>query len=248
MRIKTVIVDDEVPARKIIREFLQAHPEIEIVADCRNAHEALPIVEKYKPDLMFLDIQMPEINGFELLEMLHERPQIIFCTAYDKYAIQAFEVNAVDYLLKPFDQDRFDMALEKVKQNLLRPGQSVDATEQLLRHLNQQQTYQDRFLIKQTGRIIIINSHEIIYFEAMEDYVNIHTTKEAYLIQQSLTNLEKRLDPQQFIRVHRSSIVNIDYIKEIDTASSGRFHLFLKNGEMIHVSRTGAKQLKRFII
>lgn len=248
MKIKTIIVDDEVPARKIIREYLQIHPEIEIMADCRNAHEALQAVENYQPDLIFLDIQMPEINGFEFLEMLDERPQIIFCTAYDKYAIQAFEVNAVDYLLKPFDQERFDMALEKVKQNLLRSRQNGDSTEQLLRHLNQQQTYQDRFLIKQSGRIIIISSHEIIFFEAMEDYVNIHTTKEAYLIQQSLANLEKRLNPQQFIRVHRSSIVNIDYVKEIDTASSGRYHLFLKNGKMIHVSRTGAKQLKRLII
>ncbi len=248
MNIKTIIVDDEFPARKIIREFLQGHPGIEIVADCRNAHEALQAIEKFQPDLMFLDIQMPEINGFELLEMLDERPQIIFCTAYDKYAIHAFEVNAVDYLLKPFDPDRFDMALEKVKQNLLRSNHNLDPTAQLLHHLNQQQTYQDRFLIKQSGRIVIINSHEIIYFEAMEDYVNIHTTKAAYLIQQSLTNLENRLNPQQFIRVHRSSIVNIDYIKEIDTAASGRYHLFLKNGEMLQVSRTGAKQLKRFII
>jgi two-component system LytT family response regulator len=248
MKIKTIIVDDEVPARKIIREFLQLHPEIEIMADCRNAHEALQAVENYQPDLIFLDIQMPEINGFEFLEMLDERPQIIFCTAYDKYAIQAFEVNAVDYLLKPFDQDRFDLALEKVKQNFIRADHKVDSTEQLIRHLNQQQIYQERFLIKQSGRIIIINSHEIIFFEAMEDYVNIHTTQEAYLIQQSLTNLEKRLNPQHFIRVHRSSIVNIDYVKEIDTASSGRYHLFLKNGKMIPVSRTGAKQLKRLII
>lgn len=248
MRIKAIIIDDEVPARNIIREYLQSHPEIEIVTDCRNAYEALQAVEKYRPDLLFLDIQMPEINGFEFLGMLDERPQIIFCTAYDKYAIQAFEVNAVDYLLKPFDQERFDVALERVKQNLLKPGHSADPTVQLLHHLNQQQVYQDRFLIKQSGRIIIISSQEIIYFEAMEDYVNIHTTHDTYLIQQSLTNLEIKLNPQQFIRVHRSSIVNIDFIKEIDAASSGRYHLFLKNGKMIHVSRTGAKQLKHFIL
>lgn len=248
MPIKVIVVDDEILGRKIICEFLAAHPDIQIMAECKNAHEAFQAVDRFKPELIFLDIQMPEINGFEFLAALDEKPQVIFSTAYDQYAIKAFEVNAIDYLLKPFDQERFDTALERAKNNLRNQQEATAKLEKLLEELPQEQRYKERFLIKQSGRIVILNCREIMYIESMEDYANIHTSRQTYLIQQTLTHLEKKLNPEQFTRVHRSFIVNIEYVKEIDSSSSGRHSIFLKDGTGIVVSRSGMKRLKAFIL
>ena len=246
--IKTIIVDDEKLARSIIKEFLVSHPEIEVLAECRDAHEALTAITKYHPDLIFLDIQMPEINGFELLEMLDQIPQIIFSTAYEQYAIKAFEVNAVDYLLKPYDAERFDLAVKRATQNIQSETDKNETITRLLQSVQQPEKYLNRLLIKQSGRIIIISTGEISLIKAMDDYAEIHTNNDSYLIQQSLNHLESRLDPDQFLRVHRSFIANIDAIKDIVSWSSGRYKLFLKNGKEIFLSRSGYQKLKRFIL
>ncbi|RKY92586.1 DNA-binding response regulator [candidate division KSB1 bacterium] len=247
-KIKALIIDDEELGRKIIREYLESHPEVEVMAECRDAHHALEAIEKYHPDLLFLDVQMPEINGFELLEMLEEIPYVIFSTAYDQYALKAFEVNAVDYLLKPFDQERFDIALERVKKSIQHLQYEKEKIENLLKNLHPEKKYLDRMLVKQLGKIIILNTEEINWIEAMEDYVNLHTARGDYLVLQSLSNLETKLDPNRFIRVHRSYIVNIDAIREIEQWPNSRYKLHLQDGHQITLSRSGAKRLKKLMI
>jgi len=247
-KIKALIIDDEELGRKIIREYLESHPEVEVMAECGDAHQALEAIEKYHPDLLFLDVQMPEINGFELLEMLEEIPYVIFSTAYDQYALKAFEVNAVDYLLKPFDQERFDIALERVKKSIQHLQYEKEKIENLLKNLHPEKKYLDRMLVKQLGKIIILNTEEINWIEAMEDYVNLHTARGDYLVLQSLSNLETKLDPNRFIRVHRSYIVNIDAIREIEQWPNSRYKLHLQDGHQITLSRSGAKRLKKLMI
>jgi two-component system LytT family response regulator len=246
--VKAIIVDDEQLGRDIIKEFLGDHPQVEVVAECRDAHEAFEAIAKHHPDLLFLDIQMPEINGFELLEMLDEHPKIIFSTAYDQYAIKAFEVNAVDYLLKPYDEDRFNLALERAIHSLQSDQKQDDTIQKLLQTIQASTRYLERILIKQAGRIVIISCREINLIKALDDYAEISSSKESYLIQQSLNHLEERLNPDQFVRVHRSYIVNIDGIRDIVALSSGRYKLYLKDGKEIFVSRSGYKKLMRFTI
>lgn len=246
--IKAIIVDDEKLGRDIIKEFLDDHPQVEIVAECRDAHDALDAIDKHHPDLIFLDIQMPEVNGFELLEMLDDPPKVIFSTAYDQYAIKAFEVNAIDYLLKPYDAERFNLAVERAIQHIQSNQKQDDTIQKLLQTMRASQPYLERLLIKQAGRIVIITCKEIHLIKAMDDYAEICTHNESCLIQQSLNHLEQRLNPDQFVRVHRSYIVNIDAIRDIVALSSSRYKLFLKDGKEIFVSRSGYKKLMRFTI
>jgi len=246
-KFSTIIIDDEKLSRDLIREYLALHDNFEVVAECRDAHEAYAAITQFKPDLIFLDIQMPQINGFELLEMLEKIPQVIFSTAYDQYAIKAFEVNAVDYLLKPYDEQRFNVALDRALRN-----QKTDRTltqetiEKLLHSIQKSDQYLQRLMIKQSGKIVFITCDEIEWIEAKDDYAEIHSRKESYLIQQSMNSLETRLNPDQFIRAHRSYIVNIDSIKEIVPFFQGRHKLILKNGKEISLSRSGAQKIKRF--
>ena len=246
--IKAIIVDDEELGRNIIQEYLTDHAQVRVVAECRDAHEALDAINKHHPDLIFLDIQMPEINGFELLEMLDKTPAIIFSTAYDQYALKAFEVNAVDYLLKPYDSERFNIALERAIHTIQSNQSKSDSIKKLLQTIQSSAQYLERLLIKQAGRIVIISCKEINSIKAMDDYAEITTARESYLIQQSLNHLEQRLNPDQFVRVHRSYIVNIDAIRDIVALSSSRYKLFLKDGNEIFVSRSGYKKLMRFTI
>ncbi len=246
--IKAIIVDDEELGRSIIQEYLADHPQVEVVAECRDAYEALGAIDKHHPDLIFLDIQMPEINGFELLKMLDEPPRIIFSTAYDQYALKAFEVNAIDYLLKPYNKERFNLALERVIHSIHSDQGQDDTIKKLLQSIQTSPQYLERLLIKQAGRIVIVSCKEIHLIKAMDDYAEICTHKETYLIQQSLNHLEERLNPDQFVRVHRSFIVNIDAIGDIVALSSSRYKLFLKDGNEIFVSRSGYKKLMRFTI
>jgi len=247
-RIKAVIVDDEELGRSIIREYLEDHPQIEVMAECRDAHEAMGAIEKFQPQLLFLDIQMPEINGFELLTMLDEHPKVIFSTAYDQYAIKAFEVNAVDYLLKPYDAERFNLAINRAIENINSAHKQDETIKKLLQTIQPSHQFLDRLLIKQSGRIVILSCSEINLIKAMDDYAEICTNRDTYLIQQSLNHLEERLNPDQFVRIHRSYIVNIDAIKDIVNWSQGRYKLYLKDGKELFLSRTGFKKLQRFTI
>lgn len=247
-KIKALIIDDEELGRKIIREYLESHPEVEVLAECQDAFEALKAMEKSYPDLLFLDIQMPEVNGFELLEMLEQRPYIIFSTAYDQYAVKAFEINAVDYLLKPFDQQRFDSALERVKDLVRLQQDESEKIRNLLRHIQSDKQYLKNILIKKAGKIIILNINEVQWMEALGDYVNLHTAEDSYLVLQSLKQLETRLEPDKFVRVHRSSIVNLEAIKEIAPWSKGKWKIILADGHEIIISRSGAQRLKKFML
>lgn len=247
-KIKTIIIDDEELGRRIIREYLNSHPEVKILAECQDAFQALEAIEKYHPDLIFLDVQMPEINGFELLEILEKIPFVIFSTAYDQYALKAFEVNAIDYLLKPFNQKRFDIAIERVKKLIEQKKDDAEKIKNLLKHYHSKNKYMDKILVKQSGKIVILNVDELQWIEAMGDYVNLHTAKGSYLASKSMSFLETRLDPERFVRVHRSSIVNLGAIKEIVHWSKDRLKVNLKDGNQIIISRTGAKRLKKFMI
>lgn len=247
-KIKALIIDDEELGRKIIREFLSAHPEVEICAECADAFAALEAVEKYRPDLLFLDVQMPEVNGFELLDMLTNIPLVIFSTAYDKYALKAFEVNAVDYLLKPFDQERFSTALDRVKGLIRLQQDEAEKIRALIRHFQPDKQYLDRILVKKSGKILILGLADVFWIEAVGDYVNFHTKDDSFLILQTLKELEARLDPNSFVRVHRSSIINLEAIKEIVQWTKGRWKVHLKGDHSIMISRSGAQRLKKFML
>ncbi|MCI0515340.1 LytTR family DNA-binding domain-containing protein [candidate division KSB1 bacterium] len=250
-KIKVIIIDDEPLGRQLIREYLAnpAFPQIEIKAECADAHAALDAIEQYTPDLIFLDIQMPEINGFELLAMLETPPKVIFSTAYDQYALQAFEVNAVDYLLKPYDFERFQRALERALQTLPTDSQNTASLQRLLKTIESSPpAWLERFLIKQAGRIVIISCREIQYIQALDDYVEIFVQKDSYLIQHPMNQLELRLNPNQFVRIHRSYIVNLDAIRDIVSWNPNRYQVILKNGKELFISRSGIQKLKRFTI
>ncbi len=246
--VKALIIDDEPLARQMVREYLASHPEILVVAECRDAHEALTAIEEYNPDLLFLDIQMPEVNGFELLAMLNEIPHVIFSTAYDAFALQAFEVNAVDYLLKPYVQSRFDMAVERAFRSIHQAHSDVKKIRHLLDYLPEREPVLNRILIRDSGKIVILNACEIIWLEAMEDYVTIHTSDASHLVLQSLGGLESRLDPIKFIRVHRSAIVNLEAVRELVPLSGGRMMCRMTDGTEVAVSRTGAKKLREMMV
>jgi len=191
---------------------------------------------------------MPELNGFEMLEMLEEIPYVVFSTAYDQYALQAFEVHAVDYLLKPYVQSRFDLAVERARESILKGPYDNQKIESLLKGLRTEEAYPERMLIKQSGKIIILHTNEIQWIEAVEDYVNIHTQKETYLVLQSMSHMETKLDPKQFIRAHRSHIINLESVDELEPWSNGRLKCRMKDGHDIILSRAGAKRLKGLMI
>jgi two-component system LytT family response regulator len=245
--INCVIVDDEPLARTIIRECLQEHTDIHIQAEYGNPIEANLHLNKAKTDLLFLDIQMPELNGFELLENLKNPPLIIFCTAYDEYAIKAFEANAIDYLLKPFDQERFNIAIAKAKK-YLKGEQENPNLEQLLRYIKNEKTEHPKLLVKDGDQLIVLTSMDILWAEAQEDYCLLHCINNNYLVSRSLQELEQRFSTFTFKRVHRSALVNFEMVKEIHPWSSGRYLLKMKNGDEIESSKSGARLIKNMLL
>ena len=240
-RIRVVIADDELLARKFIRRMLKQDPEVEIVAECSNGADAVTTIRKEKPDLVFLDVQMPEIDGFGVLDAvkLDHLPEIIFTTAYESYAIRAFELHALDYLLKPFDQVRFKAALKYAKERF----QVQDNDEKrlqigtLLDSIRAQQQYLDRVIIRADGRITFLQTREIDWLEADDKYVHLHTGKGARMVRQTLSAMEDQLDPKKFVRVHRSAIVNTDRIKELQPLFNGEHSLILEDGTRLTLSR-----------
>ena len=220
-KIKTLIVDDEPLAREKIKNYLEfQEEEFEIVASCKNGSEAINAINEYKPDLIFLDIQMPEINGFDVLDNLEPPlPIIVFVTAYDEYALKAFEVHAVDYLLKPFDRKRFEKSLEQVKRNLrVKNSEDLDRRfNQLLQAVQNQERYLRRIMVKNSGRVYFVDVDDIEWISASGNYVEIHSGGKTHLIRETMQNMDNNLDPAQFFRIHRSVIVNIDFVKELQT-------------------------------
>lgn len=240
--IKTILIDDEPLARELVREYLRDFPQVEVVAECNDGFEGLKAIQQHQPDLLFLDIQMPKINGFEMLELVDKLPQVIFTTAFEEYALRAFEVSAVDYLLKPFSKDRFAKALQKMLER-----RSEVAPELLDNAAREMPMQQNRVVVKINGKIKIIPVQDIHYLEAADDYVKIVTAEGSFLKNKTMAYFEKMLDPQQFIRVHRSYILNITQITRIDPYEKESYLAILRDGSKVIVSKTGYPKLKEVL-
>jgi len=243
-KIRAVIVDDEDLARQMLREFLSSHAEIEIVAECANGFEAVKAVTELKPDLLFLDIQMPKLDGFEVLELIGTDRAIVFVTAFDEYAIRAFDIHAVDYLLKPFSADRFETALQRGKERL---GGKLPAPSELSSSARPPAKYSERIVVRDGARVHIIPIAKLDYAEAQDDYVALSTAGKKHLKQQTISSLEGVLDPTLFLRIHRSYIVNLERVTKIEPYSKDNHVVVLSNGTKLPVSRSGYARLREFL-
>lgn len=243
---KAVIIDDEPPGREIIKKYLEEFPQIELAGECENGFEGLKVINKINPELVFLDIQMPKLNGFEMLELIENAPAIIFVTAYDQYALKAFEVSAADYLLKPFSPERFRESVEKALRLMKTPGGAENRVHRLVQ-LHQQQTPIDRVVVKEGMKITVIPVENIIRLEAQGDYVMLHTTGGKFLKQKTMKYFEDHLPAGEYIRIHRSHIVKISAIRQIEPLTGDSYEAVLTNGEALPVSKRGYQQLKQII-
>jgi two-component system LytT family response regulator len=281
--IKAIIIDDEPLARMIVQEYLQSYKEITVLQECGDGFEGIKAIQQHHPDLIFLDVQMPKINGFEMLELVEDPPAVIFTTAFDEYAIKAFENHAVDYLLKPFNKERFDKAVRKWIDTRITRGSdhithgpdaiahgpagaapspagathgpagaqgtagersAADNTEALLETAAQSPAQQQRIVVKTGGKIKIIPIEDIHYLEAADDYVKIHTHNGAFLKNRTMSYFEKALDPAQFVRTHRSYILNVQQVTRIDPYEKDSHLCILQSGAQIPVSKAGYVKLK----
>jgi two-component system LytT family response regulator len=249
--IKTIIVDDEELARERIGRFLKENGDFRIAAECKDGMDAVNAISRHKPDLVFLDIQMPGLNGFEVLQQLKENfPLIIFVTAYDEFAVKAFEVQALDYLLKPFDRKRFNLSLERaVKQiNNSKENELKKKFLSLLKYVNSETIYPERFIIKQSGKISFVPAEEINHIEATGNYLKLVTPNGSYLLRETMNNIEKKLKPEKFIRIHRSFIVKTEMIKELKPYFNGEYIIVLKNGKELKSSKTYKETIKKLLL
>lgn len=246
---RIVIVDDEMLARAMVREYLSEHADAEIVAECANGFEAVKAITELSPDLVFLDIQMPKLDGFEVAELAGAKTRYIFATAFDQYAIKAFEFHALDYLLKPFSQQRFDQALAHARANLGKGkgGAADPVVEQMVREAAGRNKPLGRVLIRDGAKVHVISSDKIDYIEAQDDYVQIRSEGKSYLKNQRLTELEGQLDGEQFLRIHRSYIVNIARVERIEQATKDSHVAILRDGGKLPVSRSGYQKIRAAI-
>lgn len=238
---KALIIDDEPLARSLINEYLQAFPQIEVATECNDGFEGVKAIMQYKPDFIFLDIQMPKINGFEMLELVDAPPAVIFTTAFDEYAIKAFEAHAIDYLLKPFSQERFGRAVEKFLQSFTKPAQTSPEARLTSIQLPQQA---ERIVVKNGSKIKIIMLHQVGYIEAADDYVKIHTADGVFLKNKTMAFYEQLLPANSFVRTHRSYLVNVQEITRLDPYEKENHVAILKSGAKIPVSKAGYSKLK----
>jgi two-component system LytT family response regulator len=243
-RWKALIVDDEELARHIIRELLQSHPEIEIAAECANGMEAVKAVGEHKPNLIFLDVQMPKLTGFDVLELIGTDVPVIFVTAYDQYAMRAFDVHAIDYLLKPIGRERFDAAVERAKNRL---GEKLLAPTELAAAARPPQQFAERLVVKDGTKVTIIPVGKLDYAEAQDDYVALAMQGKKHLKQQTIAGLEASLDPADFVRIHRSYIVNLERVARIEPYGKESRLAILADGTRLPVSRTGFARLKALL-
>jgi len=240
--IKTVIADNEPLALKQLESFLSESDGIEIVASCQNGKEALEAIKKSKPELVFLDIEMPELSGIEIMETLDDNtmPFVVFVTAFDEYAIQAFEIDALDYLLKPYNKKRFEDTLLRARKYIDQFNNAENTSG------NKSEEYLNRLLIKTSKKMFFLEVENIICIEASGNYAKINTLNHSYLIRSTLKYLEQKLDPRNFARVHKSSIVNLNKVKELEQWFTGDYEILLNNGEKIKMSRNYREVLERF--
>jgi two-component system, LytTR family, response regulator len=243
-RWRALIVDDEELARHIVREMLQSHPEIEIAAECANGMEAVKAVAEHKPNLIFLDVQMPKLTGFDVLELIGTDVPVIFVTAYDQYAMRAFEVHAVDYLLKPIGRERFEAALDRAKNRL---GDRLLKPDELAATARPPQQFPERLVVKDGTKVTLIPVGRLDYAEAQDDYVALASQGKKHLKQQTIVGLEACLDPKSFVRIHRSYIVNLERVVRIEPYGKESRLAILGDGTRLPVSRAGYSRLKALL-
>jgi two-component system LytT family response regulator len=260
-KIKVLVVDDEPLARDKIRGMLKNKEDFEIVGEAGNGKEAVSAIHKLEPDLLFLDVQMPEMDGFQVLQTIgpNRIPMVVFVTAYDRYALQAFEVFALDYLLKPFDRERFDKALARARTQLDQEKrkdltQGLQALMEELSRVRQRGSlatpgpkFLERLAIKASGRIFFLRTQDIDYIESEGNYVRVHTGKESHLIREAMSVLETQLDPKKFLRIHRCTIVNVDRIQELQPWFHGEYRVILRTGVQLTLSRSYREKLREFL-
>jgi two-component system, LytTR family, response regulator len=249
--IRTILADDEPLARKKLRILLEAEPDVEVVAECADGQQTVTAVNTHNPDLLLLDIRLPDADGFETLSRIprDQMPIVVFTTAYDQYAIRAFEAHALDYMLKPFDEERLHHAIERVRVEINKSREHAHAD----RMLNPADTkpfplsLERRLIIRTGGRVVFLDLDEVDWIEAAANYVKVNVGKDSYLLREAISRISEKLDPSRFVRIHRSTIVNIGKIKELQPCDSGEYIAILKNGKGLSCSRTYRNQLQQLI-
>ena len=248
-KIRTMIVDDEELARERLRSLLAKQPEIEIIGEAGDGRSAVDLIDKLKPDLLFLDVQMPELTGFEVLSALDHSPNVIFVTAHDQFALKAFDVHAVDYLLKPFDRERFQTALQRAvaKIRTQTAEQSRASVSAVLEEVKPAAKPVERLLVKTQGRVVLVKASDIDWVEAADNYVTLHVGKDAHMMRETMTSLETRLPPDKFMRISRSTIVNVERIQELQPMFHGEYIVVLKGGAKLTLSRSYRDKLNQLM-
>jgi len=243
-----LIVDDEKLARELLVEYLESFPDIEVVGQATNGNDAVELIDKHKPDIVFLDVQMPGMTGFDVLDDISHEPYVIFVTAYDQYAIQAFEKNAVDYLLKPLDQDRFKQAIDRALNRKKTESGKIEDLLGSMRPSAAKGTYESYIFVQKSEKLFSLPVDEILHLEASGDYTIITTKADQFVSSSGIGKLEELMNPEKFIRVHRSTIVNINFLKEIERHFNGGMVVKMQNGKSFPVSRTYAKQIRKKVV
>ncbi len=251
-RLRVLLVDDEAPARALLREYLGAHSDVEVAGECANGFEAVKAITERAPDLVFLDVQMPKLDGFEVLELLERPPAVVFCTAYDEHALRAFEVHAVDYLLKPFGRERLAEALTRVRERLAAgrsgaPPSRAPESAALAAAARGPERHLTRIAVRDGAQVHVIPVDQVDSIEAQDDYVAIHAAGKAHLKHQALAGLADALDPERFVRIHRSHVVNVDRIVRIELMARDQRVAILRDGRQLPVSRSGHDRLKEVL-
>jgi two-component system LytT family response regulator len=246
-RIRTIIIDDEKLARSVIRNYLKDNPDIEIIDECSNGFEGIKKINVLKPELIFLDIQMPKISGFEMLELIEKPPVIIFTTAFDQFALKAFEVNAADYLLKPFSQDRFKEGLSKALLRLRDKSDTSEVIKSLIIQNELKAEFLERIVIKDGPRIAVVQIEDVQYLEAQDDYVMVYTRDGKFLKQKTMKYFEEHLNPRDFVRIHRTYIAPVKRIKKIELLEKESYQIVLEDKSILPMSKSGYDKLKEIL-
>jgi two-component system LytT family response regulator len=245
--LRVAIVDDEQPARDALREYLASAPGVEIVAECANGFEAVKAVSALRPDLLLLDVQMPKLDGFEVLELVGRDTAVIFTTAYDEYALRAFEVHAIDYLLKPFGPERLHEAIGRARERLARPPAAAPAATDLATAARRPGVWLSRIVIRDGAEVHVVPIDKVDYIEAQDDYVAVRTGDRALLKEQTMNDLERQLDPRRFVRIHRSVLLNLDRLVRLEPTGKDSRMAVLRDGRQLPVSRSGYARLQELL-
>jgi two-component system, LytTR family, response regulator len=248
-KIRALIVDDEPLARRRIKSLLAHDSSVEVIGECSDGHKAVTAINELTPDLVFLDVQMPAMDGFDVIKTIgaEQMPTVIFVTAYDQYALKAFEVNALDYLLKPFDRSRFQKTLERAKRMVwhVQNGNVNDQLLSLLGNLRREQELPERFIIKSGGRVVFLRVEEIDWMRAVGNYVRLQVGRDSHLMRETVTGMEAKLNPEKFMRIHRSTIVNLDRVKEVQPWAKGESVVIMRDGTRLVMSRRYRERLDK---